>query len=56
MEEKLISLMLDKNVYEIAKDYCHRKNLKVKHFIREAIIESLVSRGIKKGLNEKNKK
>lgn len=48
MEEKLISLMLDKKVYETAKDYCYKKNLKVKHFVREAIIEALLSRGIKK--------
>lgn len=49
MEEKLISLMLDKSVYDATKSYCFKNDLKVKHFIREAIIQALYSRGVKNG-------
>lgn len=48
MSEKLISLMLDEGVEKTMKDYCRNKDLKIKHFIREAIIEALNSRGVKK--------
>ena len=49
MSEKLISLMIDENVYDTLKDYCYKENLKVKHFIREAVISALFSRGVKNG-------
>lgn len=45
MTEKLISLMLDEGVYKTLKDYCHKKDLKVKHVIREAIITELRLKG-----------
>ena len=48
MSEKLISLMIDEGVEITMKDYCRKKGLKIKHFIREAIVEALNSRGVKK--------
>ena len=53
MEERIVSLMLDKDVYRSVQEFCFKKNLKIKHFIREAIIEALFSRGVKKCTKEK---
>jgi hypothetical protein len=53
MAERIVSLMLDEGVYQTTKDYCYNKKLKLKHFIREAIIEALFSRGIKKSKDKK---
>lgn len=44
-EEILVSVMLDRNVYKTLKDYCHKKDLKIKHVIREAIITELHTKG-----------
>lgn len=52
MEEKLVSFMVPKTVIDTAKEYCFKKKLKLKHFIREAIIEALNSRGVKKGISK----
>lgn len=48
MSEKLISLMLDEDVAQTMKDFCNKNNLKIKYFIREAIISALLKRGVKK--------
>jgi hypothetical protein len=45
MSEKLVSFMLDEGVLRTLKDYCFKKQLKIKHVIREAIIIELNIKG-----------
>ena len=41
MEEKLISVVIPKRTYDLIRNYCFNKGVKIKHFVAAALVSAL---------------